>query len=128
MSRRPVVFLIVAAAAALALVAAGCGGSKHKGTNAAGADGSGNGTASVPRRASQTLTLYGFGTGDEVAQARTKLAMKAVAPARVTNPTGGFEDQAFLTRVASGDVPDLVYMDRQKVGTYAAKGALMPLT
>jgi len=30
--------------------------------------------------------------------------------------------------VASGNPPDLVYLDRQKVGTYAAKGAFQPLT
>src|ERR1043166_9175145 len=30
--------------------------------------------------------------------------------------------------VASGNSPDLVYLDRQKVGTYAAKGAFLPLT
>jgi multiple sugar transport system substrate-binding protein len=128
MNRRRLLVPIVAAAAALALVAAGCGGSKHNGTTGGGAGSSGAGATTVTRSASQTLKIYGFGTGDEVAQARAKLAMKAVAPAKVSNPNGGFNDQVFLTEVASGQVPDLVYLDRQKVGTYAAKGALMPLT
>jgi multiple sugar transport system substrate-binding protein len=74
-----------------------------------------------------SLTIYGFGTGDDVAQSRTAIATKAVG-VPVNNPNGGFNDQTFLADVASGNVPDLVYMDRQKVGTYAAKGALMPLT
>ena len=46
----------------------------------------------------------------------------------VNRPSGGFNDQQFLAAVASGNVPDLVYLDRQKVGTYAAKGAFLPLT
>ena len=74
-----------------------------------------------------TLNIYGFGTGDDVAQTRAALATKAVG-IPVNNPSGGFSDQTFLADVASGNVPDLVYMDRQKVGTYAAKGALIPLT
>lgn len=120
MLRRPVSALALSLVPVLALVAAGCGGSSsHHGV--AGT------TATVTRSASQTLSIYGFGTGDEVAQSRAALATKAIAPAKVSNPNGGFNDQAFLADVASGNVPDLVYMDRQKVGTYAAKGALMPL-
>jgi multiple sugar transport system substrate-binding protein len=46
----------------------------------------------------------------------------------VSAPNGGFNDQQFLAAVASGNPPDLVYMDRAKVGTYAADGALQPLT
>ena len=124
MARRPLPLLAVAATAALALGAAGCGGSS--GGSAAGSTAAG--TTTVQRSAADTLSVYGFGTGDEVAQARTKLATKALAPAKVSNPNGGFNDQAFLADVASGNVPDVVYMDRQKIGTYAAKGALMPLT
>jgi multiple sugar transport system substrate-binding protein len=104
---------------ALAIAAAGCGGGSSK---------SGVAGTTATRSADETLTIMGFGTGDEVAQARIALAKKALAPAKVQNPNGGFNDQQFLTRIASGSVPDLVYMDRQKVGTYAAKGALMPLT
>src|SRR5438045_2191872 len=75
------------------------------------------------------LAIMGFGTnGDDVAMSRYKLAQAAVAPAQVSAPNGGFNDQQFLAAVASGNPPDLVYMDRAKVGTYAAKGALQPLT
>src|SRR5579883_1174370 len=74
-----------------------------------------------------TLNIYGFGTGDDVAQSRAALA-KAAVGIPVNSPSGGFNDQTFLADIASGNVPDLVYMDRQKVGTYAAKGALVPLT
>jgi multiple sugar transport system substrate-binding protein len=70
----------------------------------------------------------GFGTGDEVANTRAAIATKAVAPAKVDNPTGAFNDQQFLATVASGTEPDLIYLDRQKVGTYAAKGVLEPVS
>lgn len=73
-----------------------------------------------------TLTIMGFGTGDDVAETRAAIAAKAVG-IPVNRPSGGFNDQTFLAAVASGQVPDLVYLDRQKVGTYAAKGAFIPL-
>ena len=74
-----------------------------------------------------TLNIMGFGTGDDVAETRAAIATKAVGGS-VNRPSGGFNDQQFLAAVASGNPPDLVYLDRQKVGTYAAKGAFMPLT
>jgi multiple sugar transport system substrate-binding protein len=74
-----------------------------------------------------TLNIMGFGTGDDVAESRAAIAIKAVG-GNVNRPSGSFNDQTFLAAVASGNVPDLVYLDRQKVGTYAAKGAFLPLT
>ena len=79
--------------------------------------------------AANTLNIMGFGTnGDDVAQSRLALAKAAIAPDTINAPNGGFNDQQFLAAVASGNAPDLVYMSRDKVGTYAAKGALQPLT
>jgi multiple sugar transport system substrate-binding protein len=76
---------------------------------------------------SGTLNIMGFGKGDDVAESRADLAIKAVG-GNVNRPSGGFNDQQFLAAVASGNAPDLVYLDRQKVGTYAAKGAFLPLS
>jgi multiple sugar transport system substrate-binding protein len=74
------------------------------------------------------LTIMGFGTnGDDVAKTRYALAEKAVGGG-VEAPNGAFDDQQFLAAVAARDVPDLVYFGRDKVGTYAARGALVPLT
>jgi multiple sugar transport system substrate-binding protein len=74
------------------------------------------------------LNIMGFGTnGDEIAMTRFNLA-KAAVKIDVSAPNGGFNDQQFLAAVASGSPPDLIYLDRFKVGTYAAKGALMPLS
>ena len=107
-----------------ALALSGCGGN------------GGNGKASPPvvgksgvGQYSGTLSILGFGTnGDDVARARLALAAKSIAPARVNAPDGGFQDQTFLADLASGNPPDLVYMDSYELGTYAAKGALLPLT
>ena len=78
----------------------------------------------------KTLDIYGFGAagGDEIARTRAEIAERALGGARVDDPRGGFNDQQFLAMVASRSVPDLVYMGREKIGTYAAKGALVPLT
>lgn len=39
-----------------------------------------------------------------------------------------FDAQKFTTRVAGGNVPDVVQMDRRYVTTYAAQGLIMPLS
>lgn len=79
--------------------------------------------------AARTLNIYGFGTGDDVANGRAAIATRALGSSvDVDNPRGSFNDQAFLTMLASGNVPDVVYLDRALVGTYAAKGAFQPLT
>jgi multiple sugar transport system substrate-binding protein len=78
--------------------------------------------------AATNLTIMGFGTnGDDVAKTRYAIAERAVG-GDVSAPNGGFDDQQFLAAIAAGDVPDLVYFSRDKVGTYAARGALVPLT
>jgi multiple sugar transport system substrate-binding protein len=87
--------------------------------------------SAVAQRSAKTdgaLNIMGFGTnGDEIAMTRFNLAKSAVKSG-VNAPNGGFNDQQFLAAVASGSPPDLIYLDRYKVGTYAAKGALQPLT
>jgi multiple sugar transport system substrate-binding protein len=93
------------------VVAAGCGG--------VGSGGDGGGTE---------LTTMGFGVGDEIASTRVGLADQAIAPATVKIGGSAFDAQQFLSAVASGTAPDLVYLDRQLVGTYAARGTLEPLT
>ena len=119
--RRVAVILV---SAGLLAAAAGCGGGSSSSSSSSG----GAGTTPKPT-AGQTLRIMGFGTnGDDVAKTRFALAAKAIAPAKVAAPNGGFNSQQFLAGVASGNPPDLVYLDRQDVGSLAAKGALMPLT
>jgi len=79
-------------------------------------------------RTQATLTVYGYGPGDDVAKSLVSFTKERLGSASVENPAGGFDDQAFLARVASGDAPDVVWMGRDRVGTYASKGALQPFT
>src|SRR3954449_12623942 len=84
--------------------------------------------ATTAKKTDGNLVIMGWGpSGDDVKVTRIAMAEKAV-DANITNPSGGFNDQQFLAALASGNVPDLVYMPREKVVTYAAKGALQPLT
>jgi multiple sugar transport system substrate-binding protein len=103
----------VAVAATAALVLSGCGG-------VGGDDDEGAGGAA-------TLTTMGFGIGDEIATTRVGLADKAIAPSKVKIGSDTFDAQQFLSAVASKNPPDLVYMDRQLLGTYAARGTIEPL-
>jgi multiple sugar transport system substrate-binding protein len=118
------------AAATLVVALAGCGGSSNDGPSTGGGAGTGAGTTGAVAKptADQTLTIMGFGPGDEIANTRAELATKAIAPAKVKNPKGAFDGQQFLAAVAANKPPDVVYLDRQRLGTYAAKGVFMPLT
>ena len=117
--------LAVLVPVALAAGCAGVGGSDSGGGG--GGNGDGSSSSAWTGTPSGTLTTMGFGGEDEVAQARVA-AFKAAAPTvKVTINKGDFDAQQFLTAVASGNPPDLVYMSRNLIGTYAAKGAIQPL-
>jgi multiple sugar transport system substrate-binding protein len=75
------------------------------------------------------LQIYGMGGRDDVAQGRLDIANRVIQGLghTVNNPVAGFNDQTFLARLAARDIPDLVYMDRNLVGTYAARNVLLPL-
>jgi multiple sugar transport system substrate-binding protein len=107
---------LIGAVGAVALGVTGCGGvggSSSKSSSSSGASG--------------TLTTQGFGKPDEVGQARIN-AFRAAYPKVVLKINqGDFDPQQFLSAVASGNPPDLVYMDRGLVGSYAAKKAIQPL-
>jgi multiple sugar transport system substrate-binding protein len=87
------------------------------------------GAASARVDAGRTLNVYGLGGRDDVAQGRLDLANAAIRAGgdSVSNPVSGFNDQAFLARLAARDIPDLVHMGRDSIGTYAARGVLVPL-
>src|SRR4051794_29124801 len=74
-----------------------------------------------------TLNIYGYGPGDDVQENRAKYAAGVLSGTTINRPAGDFNDQVFLTRLASGDVPDLVRMGRPRVAQYAAKGVLQPM-
>lgn len=73
------------------------------------------------------LQVMGFGAGDEIATTRLELAEKSVSPANVKLIEGSLDVQQFLSAVASGKPPALVYAARDQIGTFASRGAIIPL-
>ncbi|WP_433675293.1 extracellular solute-binding protein [Microbacterium gorillae] len=109
---------IAAMAAASAVVLSGCGGGGDDGA-AAGVDFSAKPTG--------TLKAWGFENADDVGQSRVDYAAEQLSDVTVDLDATAFDAQKFTTRLASGDVPDVVQMDRRYVTTYAAQKLIMPL-
>ncbi len=74
------------------------------------------------------LTNIGFGMGDEIATERVAHFEELYPDVTLSFTEGALDEQQFLTAVASGNPPDLAYMGRDVLSTYAVRGALMPLT
>jgi multiple sugar transport system substrate-binding protein len=110
--------LVLASTALVLTSCAGVGGKDDTGGTAESSAGS------TP---SGTLNIMGFSGEDEVAQARITAFEQAYPTVTVKHNKGDFDAQQFLTAVSSGNPPDVVYMLRSLVGTYAAKGAIQPL-
>ncbi|MEV4754118.1 extracellular solute-binding protein [Micromonospora sp. NPDC049559] len=104
-----------AVVAALALAVAGCGGIGGGGRDSGAAGDS-------------ALTTMGFSLPDEIATTRVDLFKREHPDVKLTITEGSFDEQQFLSAVASGNPPDLVYLDRKLVGTYAKRGSVVPMT
>lgn len=77
---------------------------------------------------SGNLQVMGFGGVDEIATTRYDLATKALGDGvTVKLIEGDLDMQQFLSAVAAGDPPSLVYANRDQIGSLAARGAIMPL-
>jgi multiple sugar transport system substrate-binding protein len=111
---------LAALVAVLSLVVVGCGGVGGGGDTEQQSGGD-EGTVSG------TLSTFGFSLPDEIATTRVDTFKKAYPQVQVKITEGGFDEQQFLSAVASGAPPDLVYVDREIIGTYAARGAIQPL-
>ncbi|TDD41508.1 ABC transporter substrate-binding protein [Nonomuraea terrae] len=75
-----------------------------------------------------TITVMGFGATDEIGSTRVELAEKALGGADVKLVEGDLDIQQFLSSVAAGDPPDVIYANRDQIGTFASRGAIVPLT
>lgn len=120
----------VAVAAALTLAACAQGTSQEP-EEAAGADGNGGdqGPSFDPEaELSGSMELMGFGLGDDVATSRWDIAQEALGDVQIDHIEGGLDIQQFLTAVASGSPPDLIYATREQIGAFASRGAIMPLS
>jgi multiple sugar transport system substrate-binding protein len=107
--RRKRVAILLVVAAAFAAVIAGTAGAR------------------VDAKSAGTLNIYGYGPGDDVQENRATYAAQQLNGTTINRPAGNFDDQVFLTRLASGDVPDLVRMGRPALALYAQKGVLQPV-
>ncbi|MBT1003309.1 extracellular solute-binding protein [Paenarthrobacter sp. DKR-5] len=108
--------------AVLALAVVGlsaCGGGNGTGSS--------SDTAEFKKDASGTLNAWAFDNADDVGKARMKYAADQLPNVKITMDQTPFDAQKFTTRAASGEVPDVVQMDRAFVATYAAKGLIKPL-
>jgi multiple sugar transport system substrate-binding protein len=77
---------------------------------------------------SGTLDIMGFGAGDEIATTRYDLAAEALGKdVDLKLIEGDLDMQQFLSAVAAGDPPALVYANRDQIGSLAARGAIIPL-
>lgn len=76
---------------------------------------------------SGTLSVMGFSGVDEVATSRIELAEEALGDVEVKLIEGDLDLQQFLSAVASGEPPEIVYANRDQLGSLAARGAILPL-
>jgi multiple sugar transport system substrate-binding protein len=117
MKRKRALLVALATASTLGLTTA-CGSS---GGNATG------GSAKFTANPKGSMTAWAFDNPDDVGQARLNDAKTALKDLSIKMDETPFDAQKFTTRVAGGNVPDVVQMDRGFVVTYAAQGLIMPL-
>lgn len=82
---------------------------------------------SFTKDASGTLNAWAFDNADDVGKARMSYAAGLLPEVSITLDATPFDAQKFTTRAASGNVPDVVQMDRALVATYAAQGLIQPV-
>lgn len=110
-----------AGAAAIALMLTGC---------AVGTGGGGGGDDAdydSDAELSGELSVMGFSGVDEVATSRVEYAESELGDVEVELIEGDLDIQQFLSAVASGQPPELLYADRDQIGSLAARGAIIPL-
>jgi multiple sugar transport system substrate-binding protein len=65
--------------------------------------------------------------GDDIATSRIAEFKKKYPQVTLNCTEGGLDDQQFLTAVRSSNPPDLIYMDRSKIGGFASQQAIQPM-
>ncbi|WP_121192335.1 ABC transporter substrate-binding protein [Motilibacter peucedani] len=74
-----------------------------------------------------TLNAWAFDNADDVGKARLDYAKGQLGGLDIKLDQTAFDAQKFTTRIASGNVPDVVQMNSQFVATYAAQGLITPV-
>ncbi|GEK20914.1 extracellular solute-binding protein [Cellulomonas xylanilytica] len=110
----------VAVLPVLALALAACSGGGGGGSEAAAA-------TDFSGAPSGTMNGWAFDNADDVGTARMDYAAGQLDDVTIDLDQTAFDSQKFTTRIAGGDVPDVVQMDRRFVTTYAAQDLILPL-
>ena len=113
--------LALGLATSLGLMSA-CGGGGE-----AGSEESADTGPAFTTNATGDLSAWGFENADEVGTSRLDYAEEKLNGVTIKIDATAFDAQKFTTRAASGDVPDVVQMDRRYVATYAARDLIRPL-
>jgi multiple sugar transport system substrate-binding protein len=113
--------LALGLATSLGLMSA-CGGGGE-----AGSEESADTGPAFTTNATGNLSAWGFENADEVGTSRLDHAKEQLSGVTIKIDATAFDAQKFTTRAASGDVPDVVQMDRRLVATYAAQDLIRPL-
>jgi multiple sugar transport system substrate-binding protein len=79
------------------------------------------------KEVSGNLKISGFNPSDEVGTSRETYAKQQLAGVTIELDTTSFDPQKFAAQAASGNVPDLLQMDRSVVATLADKDLIVPL-
>ena len=86
-----------------------------------------SGSGTFTKEVSGTLKISGFNPSDEVGTSREDYAKQQLAGVTIELDTTNFDPQKFAAQAASGNVPDLLQMDRSVVATLADKDLIVPL-
>lgn len=113
--------LPVAGLCVATLALAACGGAGDATRSGGDAD------AGFGGEPSGSIEVMGFNTPDEVATTRVDLFNSHYPDVTVNIAEGALDEQVFLSAVSAGNPPDLIQMPSGQVGSFAARGALMPL-
>jgi multiple sugar transport system substrate-binding protein len=73
------------------------------------------------------LSVLGMTLSDEIGTVRVDAFKEAYPDVQVNMSEGALDPQQFLTAVASGNPPDIIYTTRDELSTYATRGAIVPL-
>jgi ABC-type glycerol-3-phosphate transport system substrate-binding protein len=75
-----------------------------------------------------SITSWGFGAEETNPMAFSRIdAFKQAYPSIKLELVPQFDDQKLLTGFASKQLPDILWMDRFKIGSWAARGVIQPI-
>jgi multiple sugar transport system substrate-binding protein len=76
---------------------------------------------------SGALSILGYSGGDEIGDTRMAEVEAQMPDVDIELIKGDLDIQQFLSAVAAGDPPELIYANRDQIGTFASRNAIIPL-